>query len=93
MECDGRQEVEILIMTKLSRKERKIRVEEKKEVIRKEIFKMCKDGNFSNEKLNFAVCLMMNKNPQENHLVQSVCSEIRIDASAFANKMLNKYGT
>ena len=87
-------------IVKLSRKERKARAEQKKEAIRKEIFDVmykCSEEVGKNELssvhyefLDKAITIMIKRNPQEAHLVRTICAEIRTNPKAFCYKQLNK---
>ncbi len=81
------------------REERRLRAEAKREAIRKEIFEFmvrCVDEKVPENKVNFAVNAhiegMKRRNPQENHLVSSVCCEIRADVKGFCDRMMASYG-
>lgn len=78
-------------MNQLSRTARKKRAAEKKEAIRKEFYNVVKrsDGRAT---MNKAIKIMMKRNPQESHLVQSVVNEIKLDPEAFGKTLVEKYG-
>ena len=78
------------------RQERRERAEKKKEAIRKEIFDVmnqCADLKNLDPHItaNRAIDIMIKRNPQEAHLVTSVCSEIRQDVEKFTKDMVAKY--
>lgn len=79
----------------MNRKERRARAEQKKQVIREEIFKvLCGAADLKNLNptivVNKAINIMKQKNPQEKHFIESVCSEIRDSPREFTEKMLTE---
>ena len=84
-------------MVKLSRKERKEQAGQKKEEVRREIFRaMCAAEKVKNLDpvitVNKAIDIMMRKDPQESHFIRAVCNEIRSDVKGFAETMIKRYG-
>ena len=80
----------------MTRKERQLRAEEKRETIRKEIFSImykCVDLKNLNpvHTINTAIEIMIKRNPQESDLVRAICSEIRQDPIKWSSDMLEKY--
>lgn len=77
------------------REDRRLRAEAKKAVIRKEIFTFmvrCVDEKVPEDKVDFVTNAhiegLKRRNPQENHLVTSVCNEIKMNTKGFCDKMM-----
>ena len=80
----------------MTRKERQLRAEEKREIIRKELFGiMYKCTDLKNldpvHTINTAIEIMIKRNPQEADLVRQVCNEICQDTIKWSKDMLEKY--
>ena len=78
-------------------KKTELRGEQKREEIRKIIWRLlceCPPENTlekSFKTISKHIEVMKIKNPRENHLVTSVCCEIKRDVKGFVDRMISKY--